>query len=148
MEVILKKNVDKLGYTNEVVTVKPGYGRNFLIPQGYAVLATASAKKAHEEIMRQKSHKESKMLAEAQAIAAKLADVTLSIATKAGENGKIFGSVNTVQIAEALREAGFDIDRKSLKIKEEPIRELGTFEAEANIYKGVKQTFKIEVVSE
>ena len=148
MEVILKKNVDKLGYTNEVVTVKPGYGRNFLIPQGYAVLATASAKKAHDEIMRQKSHKESKMLAEAQAIAAKLADVTLSIATKAGENGKIFGSVNTVQIAEALREAGFDIDRKSLKIKEEPIRDLGTFEAEANLYKGVKQTFKIEVVGE
>ncbi|MCE2864814.1 MAG: 50S ribosomal protein L9 [Flavobacteriia bacterium] len=148
MEVILKKNVDKLGYANEVVTVKPGYGRNFLIPQGYAVLATASAKKAHEEIMRQKSHKESKMLAEAQAVAAKLADVTLSIATKAGENGKIFGSVNTVQIAEALREAGFDIDRKSLKIKDEPIRDLGTFEAEANLYKGVKQTFKIEVVSE
>ena len=148
MEVILKKNVDKLGYANEVVTVKPGYGRNFLIPQGYAVLATASAKKAHEEIMRQKSHKESKMLGEAHAIAAKLADVTLSIATKAGENGKIFGSVNTVQIAEALREAGFDIDRKSLKIKEEPIRDLGTFEAEANLYKGVKQTFKIEVVSE
>ena len=148
MEVILKKNVDKLGYTNEVVTVKPGYGRNFLIPQGYAVLATASAKKAHEEVMRQKSHKESKMLAEAQAIAAKLAEVTLSIATKAGENGKIFGSINTVQIAEALREAGFDIDRKSFKIKDEPIRDLGTFEAEANLYKGVKQTFKIEVVSE
>ena len=148
MEVILLKNVDKLGYTNEVVTVKPGYGGNFLIPQGYAVLATASAKKAHAEVMRQKSHKESKMLAEAQAVAAKLADVTLSIATKAGENGKIFGSVNTVQIAEALREAGFDIDRKSLKIKDEPIRDLGTFEAEANLYKGVKQTFKIEVVSE
>jgi len=148
MEVILKKNVDKLGYANEVVTVKPGYGRNFLIPQGYAVLATASAKKAHEEVMRQKSHKESKMLAEAQAVAAKLADVSVSIATKAGENGKIFGSVNTVQLAEALREAGFDIDRKSLKIKEEPIRDLGTFEAEANLYKGVKQTFKIEVVSE
>lgn len=148
MEVILKKNVDKLGYTNEVVTVKPGYGRNFLIPQGYAVLATTSAKKAHEEIMRQKSHKESKMLAEAQAIAAKLADVSISIATKAGENGKIFGSVNTVQIAEVLREAGFDIDRKSLKIKDEPIRELGTFEAEANLYKGVKQTFKFSVVSE
>ncbi len=148
MEVILKKNVDKLGYANEVVTVKPGYGRNFLIPQGYAVLATASAKKAHEEIMRQKSHKESKMLAEAQAVAAKLADVTLSIATKAGENGKIFGSVNTVQIAEALREAGFDIDRKSLKIKDEPIREIGSFEAEANLYKGVKQSFKFDVVSE
>ncbi len=148
MEVILKKNVDKLGYTNEVVTVKPGYGRNFLIPQGYAVLATASAKKAHEEIMRQKSHKESKMLAEAQAIATKLADVAVSIATKAGENNKIFGSVNTVQLAEALRGQGFDIDRKSLKIKDEPIRELGTFEAEANLYKGVKQSFKFDVMSE
>jgi large subunit ribosomal protein L9 len=148
MEVILKKNVDKLGYANEVVTVKPGYGRNFLIPQGYAVLATASAKKAHEEVMRQKSHKESKMLAEAQAVAAKLADVSVNIATKAGENGKIFGSVNTVQLAEALREAGFDIDRKSLKIKDEPIREVGSFEAEANLYKGVKQSFKFEVVSE
>ena len=148
MEVILKKNVDKLGYANEVVTVKPGYGRNFLIPQGYAVLATASAKKAHEEVMRQKSHKESKMLAEAQAVAAKLADVSVSIATKAGENGKIFGSVNTVQLAEALREAGFDIDRKSLKIKDEPIREVGSFEAEANLYKGVQQSFKFEVVSE
>ena len=148
MEVILKKNVDKLGYANEVVTVKPGYGRNFLIPQGYAVLATASAKKAHEEVMRQKSHKESKMLAEAQAIATKLADVSVSILTKAGENGKIFGSVNTVQLAEALRGQGFDIDRKSLKIKDEPIRELGSFEAEANLYKGVKQSFKFEVVSE
>jgi large subunit ribosomal protein L9 len=148
MEVILKKNVDKLGYANEVVTVKPGYGRNFLIPQGYAVLATASAKKAHEEVMRQKSHKESKMLAEAQAIATKLADVSVSISTKAGENGKIFGSVNTVQLAEALRGQGFDIDRKSLKIKDEPIRELGSFEAEANLYKGVKQSFKFEVVSE
>ncbi|MFN5888433.1 MAG: 50S ribosomal protein L9, partial [Flavobacteriales bacterium] len=95
MEVILLKNVDKLGYTNEVVTVKPGYGRNFLIPQGYAILATASAKKAHAEVMRQKSHKESKMLAEAQELAAKLADVSISIATKAGENGKIYGSINT-----------------------------------------------------
>ena len=148
MEVILLKNVDKLGYTNEVVTVKPGYGRNFLIPQGYAILATASAKKAHAEVMRQKSHKESKMLAEAQELAAKLADVSVSIATKAGENGKIYGSINTIQLAEALKAAGHDIDRKSLKIKDEPIREVGTYEAEANLYKGVKQTFKIEVVSE
>ncbi len=148
MEVILKKNVDKLGYANEIVKVKPGYGRNFLIPQGYAVLATASAKKAHEEVMRQKSHKEAKMLAEAQELAAKIADVTVSIATKAGENGKIFGSVNTVQLADALRKAGYDIDRKSLKIKEEPIKDLGTYEAEANLFKGVKQSFKFEVVSE
>jgi large subunit ribosomal protein L9 len=148
MEVILKKNVDKLGYANEIVNVKPGYGRNFLIPQGYAVLATASAKKAHEEVMRQKSHKEAKMLSEAQELAGKIAEVSVSIATKAGENGKIFGSVNTVQLADALRKAGYDIDRKSLKIKDEPIKDLGTYEAEANLYKGVKQSFKFEVVSE
>ena len=148
MEVILKKNVDKLGYANEIVSVKPGYGRNFLIPQGYAILATASAKKAHEEIMRQKAHKETKMVTEAQEMAAKLVDLKISIFTKAGENGKIFGSVNTVQLADALRIAGFDIDRKSIKIKEDPIREVGTFEAEANLHKGVKPTFKFEVVGE
>ncbi|MBM3160291.1 MAG: 50S ribosomal protein L9 [Bacteroidetes bacterium] len=148
MEVILKKNVDKLGYANDLVNVKPGYGRNFLIPQGYAVLATPSAKKAHEEVMRQKSHKESKLISEAQELATRLAASSISIATKAGDNGKIFGSVNTVQLAEALRKEGFDIDRKSLKIKDEPIKEIGTFEAEANLFKGVKQTFNFEIVSE
>ena len=148
MEVILKKNVDKLGYKDETVNVKPGYGRNFLIPQGYASLATASAKKAHAETMKQKSHKESKILAEAEAIATKLVDVTVTISTKVGENGKIFGSVNTVQLSEVLKAAGFDIDRKSLKIKDEPIREIGTYEAEANLHKGVKPTFKFEVVGE
>jgi len=148
MEVILLKNVDKLGYANEVVTVKPGYGRNFLIPQGYAILATASAKKAHEEVMRQKSHKETKMLAEAQELAAKLAEVNVTISTKAGENGKIYGSINTIQLSDALKAAGFDIDRKSLKIKDEPIREVGSYEAEANLYKGVKQAVKFAVVAE
>ena len=148
MEIILKKNVDKLGYKDETVTVKNGYGRNFLSPQGYAVLATPSNKKAHAEMMKQRAHKESKILAEAQEIAAKLADVTVKIATKVGENGKIFGSVNTVQLADALRAIGFDIDRKSIKIKEEPIKEVGTFEAEANLHKGVKPVFKFEVVGE
>ena len=148
MEVILKKNVDKLGYANDVVTVKPGYGRNFLIPQGYAVLATPGAIKAHNEIMKQKSHKEEKLLAEAKELASKLGESKVSISTKAGDKGKIFGSVNTVQLAEALKKAGFDIDRKSLKIKDEPIREIGTFEAEANLFKGVKQTFSFEVIGE
>lgn len=148
MEVILKKNVDKLGYKDDVVTVKPGYGRNFLIPQGYASLATPSARKAHEDMLKQRSHKESKIVAEAEAIAAKLVDVKVTIATKVGENGKIFGSVNTVQLAEALKKAGFDVDRKSLKIKDEPIKEVGSYEAEANLYKGVKPVFKFEVVGE
>jgi large subunit ribosomal protein L9 len=148
MEVILKKNVDKLGYANEIVKVKPGYGRNFLIPQGYGILATASAKKAHEEVMRQKAHKETKLAAEAKELATKLAESKVSIVTKAGENGKIFGSVNTVQLSEALKKAGFEIDRRSISIKNEPIREVGTFEAEANLYKGVKQLFSFEVVAE
>ncbi len=148
MQVILTKNVDKLGYKDDVVTVKPGYGRNFLIPQGYAILATTSSLKSHAEKLKQRAHKESKILAEAEAIAAKLEGVTLKIGTKAGENGKIFGSVNTIQLAEALKAQGFDIDRKSLKIKEEPIKEVGTYEAEANLHKGVKPTFKFEVVGE
>lgn len=148
MEVILKKNVDKLGYANEIVTVKPGYGRNFLIPHGYATLATASAKKAHEEIMKQKSHKESKVLAEAEALSAKIEILTVTITTKAGDNGKIFGSINTVQLAEELKKAGFDIDRKALKIKDEPIRELGIFEATASLHKGINPTFKFEVIGE
>ena len=148
MQVILKKNVDNLGYTNEVVSVKPGYGRNFLIPQGYATLATASAKKAHEEIMRQKSHKDSKILAEAQELATKIEGSTVKIITKAGETGKIFGSVNTVQLSDALKAEGIDIDRKSLKIKDEPIREIGTYEATANLHKDVKATFSFEVVGE
>jgi large subunit ribosomal protein L9 len=148
MEVILTKNVDKLGYKDDVVTVKPGYGRNFLIPQGYAILATTSSLKSHAEKLKQRAHKESKILAEAEAIATKLEGVTLKIGTKAGENGKIFGSVNTIQLAEALKAEGFDIDRKSLKIKEEPIKEVGTYLAEANLHKGVKPTFKFEVVGE
>jgi large subunit ribosomal protein L9 len=148
MEVILKKNVNKLGYANEIVRVKPGYGRNFLIPQGYAILATASAKKAHEEILKQKSHKETKLLTEAQEIADKIATIELSILTKAGDNGKIFGSINTIQLSDALKKAGFEIDRKSLKIKDEPIKELGTYEAEVNLFKGVSQVISFKVVEE
>tara|TARA_R110002072_G_scaffold303115_1_gene494261 strand:- start:5506 stop:5952 length:447 start_codon:yes stop_codon:yes gene_type:complete len=148
MEVILKKNVDNLGYVNEMVTVKPGYGRNFLIPQGYAILATASAKKAHAEIMKQKSHKDSKILAEAQELGTKLEATAVKIITKAGEKGKIFGSVNTIQLSEALKAEGIEIDRKSLKIKDEPIREVGSYEATANLHKEVKATFTFEVVGE
>jgi large subunit ribosomal protein L9 len=148
MDVILKKTVDKLGFKDELVSVKPGYGRNFLIPQGYAVLATASAKKGHAEMLKQRAHKETKMLAEAQELAEKINALSLTISTKAGENGKIFGSINTIQVSEALKVAGFDIDRKALKIKEESIKEVGTYDVDANIAKGVVASFKIEVVGE
>ena len=148
MEVILKKNVDNLGYENEIVTVKPGYGRNFLIPQGYAILATKSAKKVHAETIKQKSHKESKILVEAQETAIKIEKTVLKIVTKVGEKGKIFGSINTVQLSEALKEEGVIIDRKSLKIKDEPIKEVGVYEATANIHKEVISNFKFEVIGE
>jgi large subunit ribosomal protein L9 len=148
MDIILKKNVDKLGYKDDVLTVKNGYGRNFLIPHGYAILATESAKKMHTENMKQKSHKEVKIKEEAEAIAAKLNGVTVKIAAKVGENGKIFGSVNTVLISEALKKEGLDVDRKSLVITGESIKEIGTYEAVANLHKEVKQAFNFEVVGE
>ncbi|MFT5820207.1 MAG: large subunit ribosomal protein L9 [Crocinitomix sp.] len=148
MEVILKKNVDKLGYKDEVVTVKNGYGRNFLIPQGYASLATQSAKKAHTEVMRQKSHKESQIKEAAEAVAAKLVATTVKVAAKIGESGKIFGSINTVALVASLAAEGVEIDRKSITIVNEPIKEVGTYEAIANLHKEVKQSFNFEVVGE
>lgn len=148
MEVILLKNVDNLGYKDDIVEVKSGYGRNFLIPQGYALVATDSRKKQHEEMLRQRKHKENKIKEEAESTASKLKDVSVKIAAKVGENGKIFGSINTVLLAEALQKEGVDIDRKSIKIKEEPIKEVGTYEAEAKIHKEVSQTFSFEVVGE
>lgn len=148
MEVILKQDIEKLGYTGDIVTVRPGYARNFLIPQGMAVTATPSAKKMREETMRQRAHKEAKVLEEAQALASKLAGVKLSIGAKAGESGKIFGSVNTIQIAEALTAAGFNIERKNIRIQEDAIKQLGAYEAEIVIHREVKQKVAFEVVGE
>ncbi len=148
MELILTKNVDNLGYKDEIVTVKPGYGRNFLIPQGYGILATPSARKAHAETLKQRAHKEAKIKEEAMVLAEKLEGVVIKIGAKASESGRIFGSVNTIQLAEALKAQGIEIDRKSLKIKEEPIRDAGTYTAEANLHKEVKKSFQFEVVGE
>ncbi|MFA5574978.1 MAG: 50S ribosomal protein L9 [Brumimicrobium sp.] len=148
MEVILKKNVDKLGYKDEIVDVKPGYANNFLIPQGYAIIANKSNKKSHEELLRQRSHKLEKVREEAQEIAGKLEGITIKIGAKVGENGKIFGSINTIQLSEALKAEGIDVDRKSLKIIQEPIKEVGTYDARANLHKEVVSEFKFEVVEE
>ncbi|MCH2233892.1 MAG: 50S ribosomal protein L9 [Crocinitomicaceae bacterium] len=148
MEVILKKNVDNLGFKDDVVTVKDGYGRNFLIPQGYAIVATSSAKKAHEEVLRQRSHKENKVKEEAASIASKLEGLTLKVTTKAGESGKIFGSVTTIAVSEALQAEGIQVDRKSIKIENEPVKELGSYKATAILHKEVSQDFEFEVVAE
>lgn len=145
MELILKKDVEHLGYKDDIVTVKPGYGRNFLVPHGYGELATPSAKKAHEETLRQRSHKQVKIKEEAEAAAAKLDGASVVVGAKVGENGKIFGSVNTVQVADALKKLGFDIDRKAITIKDEPIKEVGTYTATVILHKEVKKDITFEV---
>jgi len=148
MEIILKQDVDKLGYKDEIVKVRPGYARNFLIPRGLAEVATESAKKELAEILRQRAHKEAKVLDEANKLAEKLATITLKIGAKAGETGRIFGSVNNIQIAEALAKVGFTIDRKNIDIQEDHIKELGTYEANVKIHKQISQKVKFEVVGQ
>lgn len=148
MEIILTKNVDKLGYAGEIVTVKPGYGRNFLIPQGYAILATESAKKVHTENVKQKSHKENAIKEEAEAIQSKIDGAKIVVKAKVGEKDRIFGSITTIALSDAMNAEGIEVDRKSLKIHNEPIKELGTYEATANLHKDVSADFKFEVVAE
>ncbi|MDR9397553.1 50S ribosomal protein L9 [Salibacter sp.] len=148
MDIILKENVENLGDAGELVTVKPGYGRNYLIPQGKAILATASAKKMLEENQRQRAHKEEKLVDEAKNNAAKLNDMSLKIGAKVGDQGKIFGSVNTIQVAEAIKKLGVDIDRKNISINQEPIKSVGEYEATIKFHKDVVETVKFEVVGE
>lgn len=148
MEIILKKDIPKLGHKNEIVSVKPGFGNNYLIPQGLASLATDSAKKVLAENLKQRAHKEAKIKNEAVELAAKLTGLELTIGAKASSTGKIFGSVNTIQIAEAIQKAGFAIDRKSLYIKETAIKDLGEYNAKAILYKGVEVDIKFTVVAE
>jgi large subunit ribosomal protein L9 len=148
MEVILKQDVKGLGYKDDKVKVANGYGRNFLIPQGIATLATESAKKMHAEILKQRAFKEDKLRKEAAANAEKLATVSIKVGAKAGENGKIFGSVTTIQIADALQKAGYDVERKNIEITEDTIKQLGTYTAKVRLYKEVAATLSFEVVAE
>lgn len=148
MEIILTQDVEKLGFKDDLVSVKPGYARNYLIPQKLAVLANATQKKIHAENLKQRAHKESKILEEAQKLAKSLVETTFRIGAKVGENGKIFGSVNTIQLADALEAAGHNIDRKRIHIKNEPIKEVGTYEADVTIHKSLVQTITFEVVGE
>lgn len=148
MEIILKKDIPNLGLTNDVVTVKPGYGRNYLIPYGFGILATESAKKQHAEIMKQRAHKEEKIKSDAVELAAKLEKISLTVGAKASTTGKIFGSVNTIQIAEAIEKAGFSVDRKKIMLKENAIKELGSYTAKIVLYKGVEVSIPFDVVAE
>lgn len=147
MKLILKEDVAGLGYKDDVVEVKNGYGRNYLIPTGRGVIATPSALKVLAENLRQRAHKLAQLKADAEALAEALKDVKLSIATKVSETGTIFGSVNAAQIAEALKEAGHEIDRKLIALKQ-PIKEVGNYTATVNIYKEVSVEIPFEVVAE
>ncbi len=148
MEVILKQDVKNLGHKDEVVKVRPGYGRNYLIPQGFAMLATEGNRKMLAESVRQRAHKEEKLRTEASATAEKLAALTVQVGAKVGESGKIFGSVNAIQIAEALRKAGVEVERKNISLDEEAIKQIGTYTAHVKIYKDIKADVKFEVVAE
>ena len=146
MEIILKKDVANLGHADDIVNVKTGYAVNYLIPQGFAVMATPSAKKVHAENLRQRAHKIAKFVADAEALAAKLAETTVKVAVKVSESGKIYGSVTTAQLAEALAAVGFEIDKKDITV--EAAKELGTYEAVVKCYRDIKGTFKYEIVAE
>ncbi|MBO4960166.1 MULTISPECIES: 50S ribosomal protein L9 [Butyricimonas] len=146
MEIILLTDIANLGHKDDIVDVKQGYGRNYLIPQGYAILATPSARKVVAENLRQRAHKEAKLKAEAEEIAAQLAEVKLTIGAKTSSTGKIFGSVNSIMISESLKEKGFDIDRKKIMLKD--VKEIGTYTALIKLHREVKVDVEFEVVSE
>jgi large subunit ribosomal protein L9 len=148
MEIILLQDVHKLGQKDDLVRVKAGYGRNYLIPRGYAVAATPSARKMHAENLKQRAHKEEKIKAEAEGLASKMSDLKIVIGAKTSSSGKIFGSVNTIQIAEALKEKGFEIDRKSISLPEEQIKEVGKYKAVIRLHREVKVDVEFEIVAE
>lgn len=146
MEIILKEDIIGLGYKNDIVDVKSGYGRNYLIPTGKAVIASDSAKKMLAEDLKQRAHKLEKIKNEAQALADKLAEVTLTIPTKVSATGVIYGSVNSLQIADELKKLGFDIDRKIIVVKD--VKEVGSYHATVKLHKEVSVEIPFEVVAE
>lgn len=148
MKIILTQDMEKLGLKNDILTVKTGYARNFLIPKGYAVQATDSAVKIHNENMKQRAHKEEKIRAEAEKLAARLATLKLVIGAKVSSAGKIFGSVNTIQLAEALKEKGFEIDRKNILLGEDAIKEVGSYKAVVKLHRDVRVDIDFEVIAE
>ncbi len=149
MEIILKQDVLNLGHADDIVTVRNGYATNYLIPQGMAIMATPSAKKMHAENLRQRAHKEAKIREDATALANKLNAASVKVATKVSSNGKVFGSVNNIQVAEALAAQGIEIDRRNVTfVGTDAIKEVGTYEAVVKIYRDITATVKVEVVGE
>lgn len=143
----MKQDVAGLGYKNDTVKVKPGYGRNFLIPTGVAIIANESNKRLISENVRQAAHKAAKVKQDAEALAAKIGELTIDIGTKAGESGKIFGAVTAVQVADLLKTKGFEVDRKKVHFKEQP-KQLGSYTVTLDLHKEVKHTITVNVVAE
>lgn len=148
MNIILKQDLTNLGHKDDIVSVKDGYARNYLIPKGYAINATAQNKKVHEEILRQRAHKEAQLKDAALKLAEDMKNVTLSIGAKTSTKGKIFGSVNTIQIAEALKVKGFEVERKHISISDDLIKEIGNYSATVKLHKEVLVDIPFEIVSE
>lgn len=148
MQIILKQDVENLGYKNDVVSVRDGYARNFLLPRGLAITASESNLKVLKETVKQQAHKAEKVLAEARTLAEKLQASAVKVSAKVGESGKIFGSVNTVQLAEALKAAGYPVERRTLNIQDDNIKTLGLYKATAQLHKEVKVEFQFEVIAE
>ncbi|HOI87178.1 MAG TPA: 50S ribosomal protein L9 [Lentimicrobium sp.] len=149
MEVILKKDIPNLGYASDIVKVRDGYGRNYLIPKGFAVLATEANRKVNAENLKQKSYKEDKIRKEAEALAKLLETVTVKIGAKVASTGKIFGSVNALQIAEALKEQfNYDVDRKKIHLDGDSVKEIGEYKAKVMLHKGVSVLVNFEVFAE
>ena len=149
MDIILKQDVTNLGYKNDIVTVKPGYGRNYLIPQGIAILATERNRKILAEEMRQQAHKEQKIKDEALEKAKALEGLKLQIPAKAAATGKIFGSVNNIMIANAIKEAtGIEVDRKNIVLNEDAVKEVGEYKAKLRLHKEVAVDIDFNVYAE
>lgn len=147
MEVILTQDVQGLGYKNDTVKVKPGYGRNYLITRGFAIIASKSNKKMTEENVRQASHKLEKVKMDAMAVAESIGDLTIEIGTKAGESGKIFGSITNTQVTDALKDRGIAIDKRSV-IFGSPIKDVGEYDITIDLHKEVKHPIKVKVIAE
>ncbi len=148
MELILKQDVQRLGSKDDIVNVKDGYGRNYLIPQGFAIDATPSARKVLAENIRQRAHKEAKLKDEALALAEKLKGIKVAIGAKTSSTGKIFGSVNNIQLSEALSAQGVEIDRKNITIPKDGVKEVGEHSAKIKLHREVVIEFAFTVVSE
>ena len=145
MEVILKEDIQGLGYKNDFVKVKPGYARNYLIPKGFAILASPSNRKMIEENIRQAAHKAEKVKQDAESLSESIGELVLEIPAKVGETGKIFGAVTTLQISDALKDKGFEIDRKKISFKSD-VKTAGDFVAVLDLHKEVKHELKFSVV--